>query len=90
MIGALLTKKVISTIAYTIVGSEVVRKNLTVENAKKVASTSKRIAARAGHTIKTKAGSLKNAVNDRRKEILAAKDELVTKDDDDNDEDSLI
>jgi hypothetical protein len=96
MIGTILTKKLVTSLAYTIIGSEVVRKNLTAENARRVASAGKSMAIRAGSTIKNKAGSLKNAVSERKKEILAAKDELTTKGevlvikDDDDDEDSLI
>lgn len=93
MIGTILTKKLVTSLAYTIIGSEVVRKNLTVDNARRVATAIGKAATTAGSTIKTKAGSLKEAVNDRKKEILAAKDELTTKDElatRDSDEDSLI
>lgn len=80
MIDKILAKKIISAIAYTIVGSEVVKGSLTMENARRVASVSKRIAVRAGTSIKSKANGLKQAVKDRKDEIKMAK----------SDEDSLI
>ena len=78
MIGTILTKKLVTTIAYTLIGSEVVKKNLTIDNAKKVMSTTRKAAAATSRTMRGKAAELKNAVNQRKLEILTAESSANT------------
>ena len=80
MLGKILASKVITGIAYSLIGSEVVKKNLTVENARKLVSAVSRTAMATGRTARRKAGNLKRAVDQRKEEISRAEE----------DEDSLI
>ena len=68
-----LMSKVVTGIAYGVIGSEVVRDNLTVDNARKVANMIGRGAATTGRNVKRAAEMLQSAVRDRKQEILAAK-----------------
>lgn len=72
MIGKILSSKVVTGIAYSLIGARVVRDNLTVDNARKVMSATRKAAATTGHTIRGKAAELKDAVNQRKSEILSA------------------
>jgi len=70
-----LMSKVVTGIAYGVIGSEVVRDNLTADNARKVANMIGRGATTTGRGVKSAAGRLQSAVRERKKEILAAKDD---------------
>ena len=80
MIGKILIGKVITGIAYSLLGSEVVKNNLTVENARKVASVLGRAAIATGRGVRREASNLRTAVTQRKEELKRAK----------SDEDSLI
>ena len=69
MIGS----KVITAIAYAVIGSEVVKDNLTIENARKVGNAISRAATTTGKVARSRASSLKSAVSRRKDEILSAK-----------------
>ena len=65
----ILASKAITSIAYAVIGSEVVRENLTVDNARKVAAATGKAAKVTGRAIHIKAAKLKEAVAKRKAEI---------------------
>jgi len=73
MIVKILASKVITGIAYSLLGSEVAKNALTVENARKVASAVGKATATTGHAIKGAASSAKKAVQKRKEELKRAK-----------------
>ena len=72
MIGRI-SSKIISSIAYTVIGSEVVKSAMTRENASKVATLTGKVVTTTYQTVRSKANSLKVAVSQRKVEILTAK-----------------
>lgn len=80
MIGKILIGKVITGIAYSLIGSETARKALTVENARKIASAVGKTAATTCLSIKGSISKAKVAVRHRKEELKRAK----------SDRDSLI
>ena len=73
MIVRILTSKIVTSIAYTIIGSEVVKSTITIGNARKVAGALGSAAHTTGKVIGRRASDLKRAVNQRRAELVAAK-----------------
>jgi hypothetical protein len=69
MVGKILAGKVITGIAYSLIGSETARKALTVENIHKVASAVGRTAAATCLSIKGVASKAKVAVQQRKEEL---------------------
>ena len=72
MIGRI-SSKIISSIAYTVIGSEVVKSAMTRENVSKVAALTGKVVTTTARTVRSKANSLKVAVSQRKVEILTAK-----------------
>jgi len=69
-----LSSKIITSIAYTIIGSEVVKDNLTVDNARKVGAAIGKAATATGKVVSSKASNLRNAVSERKAAILKSND----------------
>ena len=78
MIRTILTKKVITSVAYALIGSETVKAAMTKDNARKVMSATRKAAAATSRTVRGKASNLKEAVNQRKLEILTAESSANT------------
>ena len=70
----IITNKTITALAYAVIGSEIVRNNLTVKNARKVATVTGKVAATTGRAVRGKANQLRDAVLRRKSEIQSDKD----------------
>ena len=79
-----LTSKLITGIAYTIIGSEVVKANLTVDNARRVAGAITGAATTTGKVVGRKANSLRCAVSKRKAELQAKSEDNPSEDDPDD------
>ena len=75
MLSNMLMKKMITGIAYTLIGSDIVRDSLNKENARKVLAASRRAAASAGRTLTGKGRTLRAAVKARKQELLTREDD---------------
>ena len=74
MIGKILAGKLVTSIAYTLMGAEVVKSNVTMENARKLAGGIGKVATTTGRAVHRGASSLAGAVSRRKAEILSDED----------------
>jgi len=73
IMSKLLSKKVITTLAYTLLGSELVKEQITPENARRAAMAIGKAATTAGRVMKSKSKELSTAVKARKDELKQAR-----------------